>query len=119
MSEQDARKIFQHWNDKSITKHRQFDRFRSCINARINPKNGDEPYTVDEVIGAIDNYAEILHGDEYYWTHVWRLDQFLQRAGGLDAFLTENNPQKRFATGNTQRGFEALESSATALEGVI
>ena len=34
-------------------------------------------YTLEEVCTGIDNYAKILLGDEYFWTHIWPLSIFL------------------------------------------
>ncbi|WP_092484725.1 hypothetical protein [Desulfoscipio geothermicus] len=47
-----------------------------------------------EILEAIDNYAEVVHGDDYYWTHKWRLDEFLLR--GLDKFKSESDPRTNF-----------------------
>lgn len=76
--------IFQHWNSKKIIKHRKLtDRQKRNINARLK-----EGYTPEEIMRAIDNYAMVLHGKEYYWTHRWSIQDFLLR--GLDRFLPDN-----------------------------
>jgi len=36
-------------------------------------------YSVDEIVGAIDNFAAVLLGREYFWSYPWTLDQFLTR----------------------------------------
>jgi hypothetical protein len=38
----------------------------------------------------MNNYVEVLHGEQYYWSHKWTLKEFLTR--GLDKFLTVNKP---------------------------
>lgn len=34
-------------------------------------------YTPEQIIAAIDNYATVLLGQEYWWTYVWTLPDFL------------------------------------------
>ena len=33
-------------------------------------------YTLEELCMGIDNYAKVLLGDDYFWTHVWPLSTF-------------------------------------------
>ena len=72
--------IFNHWNSKSIIKHRKItDKLKRAIN------NALKDYSQDEICTAIDNYAIILADDKYYWTYKWGLQEFISR--GLDKFL--------------------------------
>jgi len=36
-------------------------------------------YTVEQICGAIDNYAKILLGEDYFWSYSWTLAEFLTR----------------------------------------
>jgi len=36
-------------------------------------------YAIEEICGAIDNFAKILLGREYFWTYPWALHEFLTR----------------------------------------
>lgn len=85
-----ARRVFDHWNSKDIIRHRSFRQHERHIVARLSE------YTERELKEAIDNYATVLKGKEYWWTYRWGLDEFLVRKGGLDKFLTENEPLKNF-----------------------
>ncbi len=89
-NEEDLYTIFRHWNAQRIITHRKLsDKQKGHIRARLA-----EGYTVDEILEAIDNYAAVLHGDEYYWTHRWRLDEFLLH--GLDRFKSASDPRTNF-----------------------
>lgn len=82
--------IFKHWNQQEVITHRRLSPGqRRLIKARLA-----EGYTADEILAAIDNYAVVVHGDEYYWTHRWGLDEFLLR--GLDRFKPASDPRTNF-----------------------
>jgi len=79
--------IFEHWNAKKIVAHREMtDKLKGHINSKL------EIYSVDEINGAITNYATVLHSDEYQWTYKWSLGEFLTRENGMVKFLDENKP---------------------------
>ncbi len=87
---QDIYTIFQHWNAQRLITHRQLSPGQQKhIITRLT-----EGYPVDEILAAIDNYAAVVHGDQYYWTHKWSLDEFLLR--GLDKFKPASNPRANF-----------------------
>jgi len=76
-----ARRIFDHWNGQKIVVHRKMtDKQRRRVKSVLETGN-----TEQEVMQAITNYAEILHGKEYYLKYTWPLEDFLQR--GLSKFL--------------------------------
>ena len=82
--------IFQHWNTQQVCSHDKLTpRQQELIKARL-----DEGCPVEELLAAIDNYAAVVHGDQYYWTHKWRLEEFLLR--GLDKFKTASDPRTNF-----------------------
>jgi len=65
--------IFDHWNLKNIRVHRKLtDEMKRAINAR------SKDFSPDEILQSIDNYALILHGEEYgLMTYSWTLKEFL------------------------------------------
>lgn len=75
------RRVFDHWNicanGGPWHKHR---RITPAISKAVERALKD--YPVEEVCQAIDNYAMVLQGDEYFWTHVWTLQEFLTRRQG-------------------------------------
>jgi len=72
--------IFDFWNEQKIQVHRTLTQdMRSVIVRTLRS------YSVEETCKAIANYAEILHGQEYYWTYKWTLVDFLKR--GLVKFM--------------------------------
>jgi phage replication O-like protein O len=74
--------VFDFWNSKNIIKHKKLT---DKIKRKISGTTAD--YTIDEIMKAISNYEIVLHGDKYYWSHTWTLEEFLQR--GLEKFLTD------------------------------
>ena len=81
--------IFDHWNNKEIIKHREIERFKTPIKARL------QKYTAIEITQAIDNYDQILKSPEYYWSHKYDLDKFL-KPRNIDRFLNENKPFENY-----------------------
>ena len=80
LSSKTERIIFDFWNEQKIVVHRKLtDKTRTKIRAAL------KDYSLEELKSAIHNYAFILHGDEYWWTHVWTLRDFLMR--GVEKFL--------------------------------
>lgn len=96
--------IFDYWNSKNIIEHREIQKFKSPILAKL--KN----YSVEEIKQAISNYVLILKSDEHYFTHKWGLDEFLSRKGNLDKFLTVNDPFHNF------KNFKKKENEKTHIE---
>jgi DNA-binding transcriptional ArsR family regulator len=71
--------IFEYWNSKGIIKHRQLtNKMKTKIRTTL------KDYTEDEIKRIMDNYAEIIHDDKYWFNYKWTLVDFLQR--GLDKF---------------------------------
>jgi len=70
--------IYSHWINQNIIQHKQ-----NIYTAQIF--TALKTYSIDEIITAITNYAIILHGEEYYWSHKWTLGDFLKR--GIDKFM--------------------------------
>jgi len=86
--------ILKYWNSKDIVVHRKLPKsnnttlegaLKSLVNGQ--PKLGLEGYTTDEIKHAIDNYAEVINSDKYYWTYKWNLTEFLVR--GFEKFYND------------------------------
>jgi hypothetical protein len=74
------REIFNHWNEQIIIVHQKLtDDARSVIVRTLRS------YSVEEVKSAISNYAEIVHGEEYFFNYKWTLKDFIKR--GMDKFM--------------------------------
>lgn len=88
--------IFNHWNKykgKSISKSESGKKTRVTWHShKLRPDETMTPdiekaiawalkdgYTVDNICGAIDNFAKVLLGENYYWSYVWGLPEFLTR----------------------------------------
>jgi len=72
--------VFDHWNSLRIVVHKTLrDRMRTAIKVAL------KSYSVEELLQAMTNYAEVLHGDDYFWEYRWTLDDFLRR--GLEKFM--------------------------------
>ena len=72
--------IFDHWNQQNIMNHKKLpDDMRLAIGRSL------KTYTMDEIKAAINNYTEILNGQEYFFKYKWTLRDFLKR--GIEKFL--------------------------------
>ncbi len=94
--------IFDHWNSKDIRIHRKLtDDVKRAINAR------SKDFSLDEILQSIDNYALILHGEEYgLMTYHWTLKEFLtgERVEKfLDLKIAQRNYFKKGGQGGAYR----------------
>jgi hypothetical protein len=80
------KKIFEHWNSKKIIRHRILADFKRYIQKKLTK------YSEEEIIQAIDNYADILKSDDYKLSYKWDLGSFLSQRNTFEKFLTINNP---------------------------
>ncbi|MBD3282084.1 MAG: hypothetical protein GF387_00505 [Candidatus Portnoybacteria bacterium] len=71
------------------------DKRKRAISGRFN-----EGYTTDEIRQAIDNYANILKDDKYYFKHKWILEDFLQR--GFEKFLDKRIAESNYKKDNSE-----------------
>ena len=70
-------KVFDHWNSKNIIKHVcPVPKMLKCLDNRL------KTYDLDQIMQAIDNYAQILRSDSFF-KYKWTLTEFLQREGAL------------------------------------
>lgn len=66
--------IYDYWNSKGIIRHRKLtNRMKTKIQSTL------KDYSLDEIKEIIDNYAEILLNDKYWFNYKWTLEDFLQR----------------------------------------
>lgn len=77
--------IYSHFNSKNVIVHRQLN--KNIINA-IN--KALKIYSEEEIVKAIDNYAEVFHSD-FYYEHKWSLDKFLKQDNGISRFTDEGD----------------------------
>jgi hypothetical protein len=96
-----ALEILAHWNSKKIIVHNETPALLKSITKYVRKHD----YTLDQVRDAIDNYAIVLMGSEYYWTKKWCLNDFLSRGVArfhsdqkpLDVFRSEDGSRKKKA----------------------
>lgn len=86
--------IFDFWNGQKIVAHRKMtDKIVLKIRTAI------KEYSEKEVRKAIENYAAVINGKDFFWTYRWTLPDFLQR--GLTRFL--ETPIENFKIKEIQR----------------
>jgi hypothetical protein len=72
--------IYTFWNKQKIIEHRKLtDKMKRKINTIL------KDYEEKDIKESIKNYAEILKGEEYFFTYRWTLIEFLDR--GLERFM--------------------------------
>lgn len=82
--------LFDCWLEQGIIQHKRMNqKMKSHTNARL------EDYSVDELRQAIKNYAEVLKGTQYYWSHKWTYEEFM-KPNNVVRFLEEAEPKKNF-----------------------
>lgn len=82
--------LFDCWLEQGIIQHKRMNqKMKSHTNARL------EDYSVDELRQAIKNYAEVLKGTQYYWSHKWTYEEFM-KPNNVVRFLDEAEPKKNF-----------------------
>ena len=71
--------LYEHWNSKGIIRHRKLtDKMKRKIKTTL------KDYDLDTLKEIIDNYAEIVLDEKYWFDYKWTLEEFLQR--GLTKF---------------------------------
>lgn len=79
----DAKTIFEHWNSKKIIVHKELS---TVIKKSI--EKSLEQYSLEEILGAIDTYSDILNSS-FYFSYKWSLSDFLKRGNALCTFMEE------------------------------
>lgn len=74
-----VQEIFNHWNTfkgrGNFKSHREMTPdIEKAVKIRLKDK-----FTIEQLKGAINNYAQILISSEYEWSYAWTLYQFLTR----------------------------------------
>ncbi|MGC9100876.1 MAG: replication protein [Caldisericum sp.] len=86
---EDVKHVLDYWNACNIIRHKDTEKIRKKIRAAL------KVYTVEELEGAIRNYAYVLSNPQkFFWTHKWQLKDFLDR--GVDRFLPTNFREEDF-----------------------
>ena len=99
--------LFDFWNSLKIIIHKNIKgkvgnrTFKGCLEQALKDN------TEEIIRDAMQNYKNILEGEEYFWKYRWTVGEFLIR--GLDKFLTINKPFENFVIkeekgGNQNRG---------------
>jgi predicted transcriptional regulator len=82
--------IFDHYISKNIINHQKItSAMRRAINARL------KDYDLDQIKKAIDNYSQVLKGDEFYFSHKYPLADFM-RDKDIRKFIDEADPLNNF-----------------------
>lgn len=85
--------LFDHYLSKSIIQHSKItEPMKRAIRGRL------KDYTLEDLKKAIDNYAVIYAGDEYWFTHKYPLAD-LMRDKDIRKFLDEADPLNNFRKG--------------------
>jgi len=97
-----------HWNKKGIVKHgpKTIETCLPTLRKHLLTPFGKGDFWTDDICRAICNYAQVLSGDEYFWTHRWTLKEFLQR--GVDRFVEEAQPLTNFLKEEKKDGYESI-----------
>lgn len=93
--------IFDFWNSKDITKHRELNKkAESAINARL------KTYSLDELKEAIDNYKTVYESDNHYFSHKYTLERFMD-PNKIVPFISENEPLKAMLKTDFKKNVQA------------
>src|SRR5262245_1191745 len=103
---ENRKQIEARWGEHTPTliRHRH-DYFKSRATQTLIDRAVRE-HGLEEVLGAITNYATILASDEYVWSHRWPLREFFKR--GLDRFVPEAEPLRNYQA-DPERGMSVQE----------
>lgn len=77
--------IYTHWNSKEIIVHKELTTDIQIAIEKALKKN-----TLDEIVQAIDLYSEALSSN-FYFTHKWTIEEFLNKDNALTTFLENGN----------------------------
>lgn len=88
--------IFEHWNAHGIIVHRSLDeKTKRKIKVALKTRSPDE------IINAIDTYAEIVLGEDYFFEYKWTLGDFLTR--GLEQFVIRDVAINNYLTNDARK----------------
>lgn len=63
--------IYLSWNKNNILRHKNIEPFKSAITIAL------KKYSKEDISAAIENYAYILHNDDYFYSYKYTLNRFL------------------------------------------
>lgn len=103
--------IYSHFNSKNIIIHRQLNKnISNAINRAL------KIYSEEEIIKAIDNYAEVFNSD-FYYEHRWSLDKFLKQDNGISRFTDEGDMWNSYKDKITPKKIETSNQPKEIKEG--
>lgn len=89
VSMKDIQDIFNAWNEGKVIRHISMtDKLKRAIITSLSQ------YKKEDLIKAIQNYATVVHSQDYFFKYKWILHDFLKR--GVDKFLDEAEPLENF-----------------------
>ena len=75
--------ILEYWNSFGITSHKESKGLLKIMKESIK-KN-----TFDQIKSSIKNYVEVYSDQSYYYSHAWRLEDFLKQKNGVPHFTDD------------------------------
>ena len=83
-------RIFDKWNEKNISNELILTKnIASCIESVLRV------FTIEQILQAIDNYAEVYHS-KFYYDYLWDLKSFLIKPNGIYKFTYEGHLWKSY-----------------------
>ncbi len=83
-------RIFDKWNEKNISNELTLTKnIASCIESVLRV------FTIEQILQAIDNYAEVYHS-KFYYDYLWDLKSFLIKPNGIYKFTYEGHLWKSY-----------------------
>ena len=83
-------RIFDKWNEKNISNELTLTQnIASCIESVLRV------FTIEQILQAIDNYAEVYHS-KFYYDYLWDLKSFLIKPNGIYKFTYEGHLWKSY-----------------------
>ncbi|MCD2502319.1 hypothetical protein LQE93_11060 [Clostridium sp. NSJ-145] len=83
-------RIFDKWNEKNISNELTLTKnIASCIESVLRV------FTIEQILQAIDNYAEVYHS-KFYYDYLWDLKSFLIKPNGIYKFIPEGHIWKSY-----------------------
>lgn len=103
--------IYSHWNSKEIIVHKSLTK---DIDKAI--EKALKKYSEEEIVQAIDIYAEILQSD-FYFNYKWSLADFLNRKNGIDTFMEEGSNKANYNQWKSKESNNSGDDKPTKLLG--
>ena len=106
--------IYSIWNDQNIKKHKSIEPFKSAIKIAL------DKYSEEDIISAINNYAYILKGKDYFYSYKFILSKFLTitaKTNHIEEFknleIAKNNYKKGGKNNGKNKGYNKPDTSGS------